>query len=85
MDNYTIKKNNQEGGGYYFELSSQTIAGKPVVSSYRESNPPIFSGELLQKGGNNNKILDKKIYHLTKFIYSNGRHKLPRYVLDDFN
>ena len=84
MDNYTIKKYNQDGGGYYLELSSNTIAGKPIVSSYRESNPPIFSGELLQKGGQNKKLLDKKIYHLTKFIYTNGKHKLPSYVLSDF-
>lgn len=83
MDNYKIKKYDQEGGGYYFELSSNTIAGKPEVSSYRESNPPIFSGELLQKGGQKKK-LDKKIYHLTKFIYTNGKHKLPNYVLKDF-
>ena len=84
MDNYVIKKENQDGGGYYFELSSETIAGKPIIASYRESNPPIFAGELLQKGGFDKKLLDKKIYHLTKYIYTNGKHKLPNNVLKDF-
>jgi hypothetical protein len=74
----------QSGGGFYLDLNSETVAGKPVLGSYKNTNPPIFSGELLQKGGNNKKLLDNKIYHLTKFIYTNGKHKLPRHVLNDF-
>ena len=77
-----MKKYNQYGKGYYPDLNSN-IAGLPGIGSYREGNAPIFAGELIkdiQFGGN---ILDKKIYHLQKYIKSKGNYKLPKYVLND--
>ena len=77
-----MPKYNQKGRGYYIDLS-ENIGGRFTVGRYENNNPPIFEGDLtqgIQLGGS---ILDRKIYHLEKYIKQNGNYKLPKYVISD--
>ena len=74
----------QNGKGYYVDLS-ENIAGKSVISSYQDTNPPIFAGDLtegMQWGGS---LLDRKIRHLENYIKRKGKYKLPKYVMNDLD
>uniref|UniRef100_A0A6C0JEJ0 Uncharacterized protein n=1 Tax=viral metagenome TaxID=1070528 RepID=A0A6C0JEJ0_9ZZZZ len=77
-----MTKYNQKGRGYFSDLN-ENIAGRVAIGRYSDNNPPIFKGELtegIQLGGN---IIDKKIYHLERYIKNKGNYKLPKYILND--
>ena len=42
-----LKKNGQNGGGFFFDVNAEVIAGQPVVRGYNDWAPPLFVGELM--------------------------------------